>query len=295
MKQKRRLRLLAAALLLALLLTGCAGAVDNGTGSMAQDGVAAPEQSVDAGLAGDTGTAAEDRKRITTAELDLDVTDFAAATGEIERQVTALGGYLSSTSKGGTAEEHSRWAEYRARIPAERLEEFLAAAGGAGTVVSMTQGTTDVTADYVDSAARLASLEAQEQRLLELTAGAGTLEDLLLLEDKLTEVRGEIESLTGQLKLYDNQVAYATVTLRVNEVLRETLTAPTFGDRVGEAFYGSWQNFCGLIGDGIIAVIYLLPVLLAVLVLGGAVLLAVFAARRRRNRTPPPPPPATGG
>ena len=293
MKKHKGLRL-AAALLVLLLLAGC------GAGSGAADSTAAAqgavtEESYDAALTETGSDAASDRKLITTADLSLDVTDFDAATGEIERQVEELGGYLASSSKGGSAESANRWAEYQARIPAQRLGAFLDSAGGTGTVISLTQGTTDVTSAYVDNEARLESLRTQEERLLELMAQAEKLEDLILLEDKLTEVRGEIESLTGQLKLYDNQVAYATVDLRVNEVLRETLTAPTIGDRVGEAFYGSWQNFCGLIGDGIIAVIYLLPVLLAVLVLGGAVLLAVFAARRRRNRTPPPPPPTTGG
>ena len=283
-------------LLLLAVLTGCAGAVDNGTGSMAQDGVAAPEQSIDAGLAGDTGTAAEDRKRITTAELDLDVTDFAAATGEIERQVEELGGYLASSSKGGSAEGANRWAEYQARIPAQRLGAFLDSAGGTGTVISLTQGTTDVTSAYVDNEARLESLRTQEERLLELMAQAEKLEDLILLEDKLTEVRYEIESITGQQKLYDNQVAYATVSLYVNEVSRETITAPTFADRIAEAFYGSGRNFLQMLENGLILLIYMLPMLLVVLVIVAVVLLSVRAGRRRRaKRTPPPPPPPQAG
>ena len=293
MKKNKSLRLLAALLVL-LLLAGCgagSGATDNATGA-AQGALI--EEDYDAALT-DTGSdAVSDRKLITTADLSLDVTDFDAATGEIERQVTALGGYLSSSSKGGSAESASRWAEYHARIPAERLSEFLDSAGGTGTVVSQTQGTTDVTSDYVDNEARLASLRTQEQRLLELMAQASELEDLILLEDKLTEVRYEIESITGQQKLYDNQVAYATVTLYVNEVRRETLTAPTFADRLGEAFYGSWQNFLHTLEAGLILLIYLLPLFAVVALIVLVVLLSVRAARRRRAKRLPPPPPPQG-
>lgn len=294
MKKHKGLRL-AAALLVLLLLAGC------GAGSGAADSTAAAqgavtEESYDAALTETGSDAASDRKLITTADLSLDVTDFDAATGEIERQVEELGGYLASSSKGGSAEGANRWAEYQARIPAQRLGAFLDSAGGTGTVISLTQGTTDVTSAYVDNEARLESLRTQEERLLELMAQAEKLEDLILLEDKLTEVRYEIESITGQQKLYDNQVAYATVSLYVNEVSRETITAPTFADRIAEAFYGSGRNFLQMLENGLILLIYMLPMLLVVLVIVAVVLLSVRAGRRRRaKRTPPPPPPPQAG
>lgn len=294
MKKHKGLRL-AAALLVLLLLAGC------GAGSGAADNTAATqgavtEESYDAALTETGSDAAADRKLITTADLSLDVTDFDAATGEIERQVEELGGYLASSSKGGSAESANRWAEYQARIPAGRLGAFLDSAGGTGTVTSLTQGTTDVTSAYVDNEARLESLRTQEERLLELMAQAEKLEDLILLEDKLTEVRYEIESITGQQKLYDNQVAYATVSLYVNEVSRETITAPTFADRIAEAFYGSGRNFLQMLENGLILLIYMLPMLLVVLVIVAVVLLSVRAGRRRRaKRTPPPPPPPQAG
>ena len=108
MKKHKGLRL-AAALLVLLLLAGC------GAGSGAADSTAAAqgavtEESYDAALTETGSDAASDRKLITTADLSLDVTDFDAATGEIERQVEELGGYLASSSKGGSAESASRWA-----------------------------------------------------------------------------------------------------------------------------------------------------------------------------------------
>ena len=244
--------------------------------------------------------AQSDRKLIVNAELWLDATDFEAAAAEIERQVTALGGYLASSNQDGAAGTANRSARYEARIPAEKLSSFLDSAGKAGAVVSSSQSTTDVTAEYVDNEARLASLRTQEQRLLELMAQAAKLEDLITLEDKLTEVRYQIESLTGQQKLYDNQVEYATVSVIVNEVTRETITAPTFGDRILRAFQGSLDNVVELAQELVILFIYLLPLLLLIAVVLTAVLLSLRAARRRRAKRPaatqPPAdiPPAAG-
>ena len=148
-------------------------------------------------------------------------------------------------------------------------------------MTSLTQGTEDITPQYVDNEARLESLRTQEQRLLELLEQAGSLEDLILLEDKLTEVRYEIETLTGQQRIYDNQVEYATVHLWVNEVSRQTITAPTFGDRVVEAFYGSLQNVSDLAQGAVILAIYFAPFLLFFALLVGL----LFLLLRRRHRT----------
>lgn len=71
MKKRNRLRLAAAALLLALLLTGCAGSGDNTTGA-ANDGVIAQdsvEEGYDAGLTGGEETATSDRKQIGRAHV----------------------------------------------------------------------------------------------------------------------------------------------------------------------------------------------------------------------------------
>lgn len=285
MKDRLFLRLLSVTVMLGLLISliGCGGRGATATDSAAAQG-ASPE-SYEASLSETGGDPAEGlsggRKLITTADLSLDVTDFASAVDEIESQTAALGGYFSSVSRGGSAEQGNRWAEYHARIPAARLDEFLDSADGIGTVTSLTQGTEDITPQYVDNEARLESLRTQEQRLLELLEQAGSLEDLILLEDKLTEVRYEIEALTGQQRIYDNQVEYATVHLWVNEVSRQTITAPTFGDRVVEAFYGSLQNVADLAQGAVILAIYFAPFLLFFALLVGL----LFLLLRRRHRT----------
>ena len=82
----------------------------------------------------------------------------------------------------------------------------------------LSESTEDVTADYVDVEARLNSLEAQRQRLEELRAQAGNLEDLLAIENQLTQVQYQIESYTGQKRVLDDQITYSTVNVYLDEV-----------------------------------------------------------------------------
>lgn len=292
MKHRKLTRVLTltAATLLLFSLAGC-GASNRTAASTGAE--IAPQQSYDAATsaeAGLTDTATQDRKLITNAEVDLETTDFEAAMAQIEQQVTALGGYLASNSRSGEASAGSRNARYEARIPADSLSQFLADADKAGTVVYTNQSTVDVTNQYVDNEAHLNSLKAQETRLLELMAGAEKLEDIIALEDKLTDVRYQIDSLTGQQKLYDNQVAYATVMVSIQEVKSETMLSPSFGQRVVKALSGSVENAVNFAQNLVILLIYLLPFLLVLALVAVVVFLLTAPARRRRKQRASTPP-----
>lgn len=276
----------AAAILLLFSLAGCGASGSTNTAASTGAEVA-PQQNYDAATAAAAGladTTTQDRKLITNAEVDLETTDFEAAMAQIEQQVTALGGYLASNSRSGEASAGSRNARYEARIPADQLSQFLAGTDKAGTVVYTNQSTVDVTNQYVDNEAHLNSLKAQEARLLELMASAEKLEDIIALEDKLTDVRYQIDSLTGQQKLYDNQVAYATVTVSIQEVKSETMLSPSFGQRILRALSGSMENAAKIAQDFVILLIYLLPFLLVLALVAVVVLLLTARAKRRRKQ-----------
>lgn len=303
MKEKallHRFAALAACFAFALALAGCGGGGGSDTAAAATP-QAAPSATESYSLRDEAGfenTAAapaggaeqpQGRKLITNADVSVDATDFSAATAAVEQQVAALGGYLASSRREGSEELGHRTAWYEARIPADQLDSFLSAVGNAGTVTSTSRETMDVTADYVDNEARLATLQAQEARLLELTAQAGQLEDLLALEEKLADVRYEIEGITGQQRLYDNLIAFCTVSLTIHEVTQQTITSPSFLTRVGRAFAGSFENFVNAAQDLIITLIYLLPLLLFLALVAVAAWLICRAVRRRRAARPKPP------
>lgn len=261
---------------------------------MMKDTAALPDgngQGMDAG--GESGTlteqetAREGRKIIYDSTLSMETLDFAATQKTLQEALKAAYGYTSNTSlENDSYEGAMRRATYVYRIPAEKYADFLTALGEAGNVTSQEESTQDITAEYVDVEARLKSLRAQETSLLEMLAQAGELETLLAIQNQLTEVQYRIESYSAQQRTFDNLVEYCTVTVYVNEVKHATEVKDTFGDRVGAAFRESWRNFADGCQSFVVGVVYFVPTLLVLLVLGLIVFLIVRAANRYAKAHP---------
>ena len=298
---KRATSLLLALALCAGLLAGC-GAGSGGTTAAAspenyESGMdyAASEEAASAGLSGteaDRLSPNDGRKIIYNASLEMETEEFDATRDKLLEAAETASAWVQSSDEGGSAEAGDRWVRYTFRVPSDSYADFLNDAAAAGSVTYKSETTEDVTADYVDLEARLESLRTQEARLLELAGQAGDLADLLAIEEQLAQVRYEIESYTGQQRVYDSLLAYSTVDVSLDEVRILTPVSGNFGSRAVTAFKESWRNFADGVQDVAIGLIYLLPALLVL----AAVVLAVFAilraARRRRPQKPVQPPPA---
>ena len=89
---------------------------------------------------------------------------------------------------------------------------------GLGELKNQTLGTEDVTKAYFDTDARLKNAHVMEQRLIDmLKTKTGKVSDLLQVEKELGRVREEIEKMQGELKYWDSQVQFATVTISLAE------------------------------------------------------------------------------
>lgn len=224
-------------------------------------------------------TAPESRKIIYTASLTLESTEYDRTAAALQQALDAAGGYVESSESRnyGTS---SRVVYYTLRVPAENYREFLEAAEGAGSLTDKTEDSQDITAAYVDVAARIESLQAQRARLLELEAQAGSLADLLEIEDKLADVQYRLESYQQQMAVYDNQVDYCTVAVSLYEVNTYTPVEPTLGERLSGALTGGLEGFAGAMLSLVLWLLAALP-WLAVLALA---LVIVWAVRRRRRK-----------
>ena len=104
------------------------------------------------------------------------------------------------------------------KVLPENLDAFLLKLRELGEIKNQSVSTEDVTKDYYDTQARLDNSRRMETQLQQLLAhDNGKVSDLLQVERELGRVRGEIEQMQGQLKLYDFQVQYATVTINLAE------------------------------------------------------------------------------
>ncbi|MEG2204032.1 MAG: DUF4349 domain-containing protein, partial [Oscillospiraceae bacterium] len=143
---------------------------------------------------------------------------------------------------------NERSASITARIPAERLDAVIVSVGGLCNVLSNSSSMDDITDRYFDAKAHLDSLSLQEERLLSILAKAEKLEEVITLEQSLSEVRYQIESLTAQLKRMDSQVSTSTLNMELREVVEyQQITDPpkSFGERVAAA----WSRSVARVGD----------------------------------------------
>ena len=231
-------------------------------------------------------------KIIYNADMTLETTEFDDALERIAALVQELGGYMESTSISGSnynsiarGNAGTRNAYYEIRIPSANFTRFNNDLSALGNVPYNRTYTRNITSQYYDIKSRLDAFKVQETRLLEMLAIAETVDDMLSIQQQLTEVQYEIDSLTGTLRYYDNQVSYSTVYLSVEEVREYTPTPTvtlTYWERMQKEFGESMRNTGRFFTEFFLWFVTSLPWLIP---LALAVALVVWLLRRRaRNR-----------
>ncbi|MBP5618082.1 MAG: DUF4349 domain-containing protein [Clostridia bacterium] len=225
------------------------------------------------------------RKIIRDARLTIETKSFDESMTALQKQIEEVGGYIESSETDGDAGTY-RDAEITIRVPADKLDAFLSAAEGLGSVTYKTTAARDVTDTYVDVESRLATLTAEKEALTELLASAGSLSDILEVRNRLSQVTAELESLQARLNTMDSQIAYSTVNLTLREVELIASSEGGFWQEVGTRFV----NNLARIGKGLrsFAVWFLgaIPwfLLLAVIGLGVFFIIRTSVRRKRRRR-----------
>ena len=238
--------------------------------------------SPDIGSPGEAG-----RKLIRDVNMSVEARDFDGVLSQITDKVRELGGYVESSDVSGISVNsyggsQQRYADIRARIPADRLDRFVETVESAGNVTSKQEQVTDVTLQYSDVQSRKKSMEIEQERLWALLEKAESLDAVVALEARLSEIRYELESYTSQLRLYDNQVDYSTVSINMREVKDLTPTAPdSIGTRIQKGFNRSLNNLGEAGTDLIVWIASNSPILLVLAVIIAAVVLFVRGLSRR--------------
>lgn len=291
-----KMKNIVALLLVALLLTGCGAksvasdSVSYDTNEMiAETGAAmAPEKGMISDASGANTTMEEGRKWIVTMDLSVETQDLDAALTQLSDQIGQFDGYVQDQNihnGSNYSGRRHRSANLTVRIPVAKTEEFTAQVGDICHVVSQNKQQEDVTLTYVATESRVNALKTEEARLLELLAQAENMSDLLQIEARLTDVRYELESVTTQLRVLENQVDYATIYLNIDEVrdYTDTEEEKTVWQRISGGFVDSLKG----IGTGALELaIWTLANLPYLVLFGGIGLAIAVIVRKFRNRKP---------
>ena len=216
-------------------------------------------------------------KIIYSADATVETTEFDKSIAALEQLLADCGGFVESSSVNGNNYYDSargnvsrRTANYTLRIPSAKFSGVMSSLEKLGNVPYTYMYTENVTAQYYDVEARMKAYQKQEARLLEMMDLAETVEDIITIEDKLTDVRYRIDSLQSSLNNWDRRVAYSTLSLTVKEVqvyTPETVTKITYGERLANAFKNSLKGTGEFFKDLLVFLVSILPALVILAVL----------------------------
>jgi len=157
------------------------------------------------------------RKLIRNAKVELEIVRFDDAIQEITAFANEERGYVATSSSEKQANGKLK-GEIVVRVLPENLDHFLQKIRVLGELKNQTLGTEDVTKAYFDTDSRLKNARVMEQRMIDmLKKKSDDINDLLQVEKELGRVREQIEQMQGDLKYWDSQVQFATVTIQLTE------------------------------------------------------------------------------
>ncbi|MCR4690011.1 MAG: DUF4349 domain-containing protein [Lachnospiraceae bacterium] len=314
--KKKSIRVMGLALALSAMIAGCgaaensasmaadsyadmesAGAYDGGDSStMAKQAYAAGDEAYEetedveaddsAPEAQEEGeNVAQNRKLIKRVSLQVETREFDKLTSHIEKTVSKLGGYMENSevysgNSYGTSAGTVRHASYTARVPVAKMNDLVEDVGENGNVTNKSESAEDVTLNYVDNQSRKEALEVEMDRLMEILKQAEDVDTIVALEQRITDVRYEIQNIESKLRTYDNLVDFATVSITVNEVevyTPEPVKEVSDWDRMVEGFMHSLKS----VGRGIVNFFIGLVIALPYLFVWAVVILIGFLIVRK--------------
>lgn len=258
-------------------------------GSSDESGYAKKSVSMASGSSADTSalepTAETSRKLIRTASLTIRTAQYDADLEALTQLISSVGGYIESTYQSGDLESGSaRSNSMTLRIPSDKLDEFLNGLDSVGRVVDRSESSTDMTVQYADNEARLATLRAKMERLNELLEKAETVEDLISIESAIADTQYSIDSYETRQRTIDRQVDMSEVDIYLREDSPVEVTSEmSLGERISRAFQNSVEDFGQFLRNMLVFIVMALPALGLMAIITAAVLLICRAKKKGKK------------
>lgn len=311
---KKSLSVILAALLLTVCLTGCGGSA---TDSSVYKSESLNGSSMDRGdyngdyVLGDVTDTAFDsgnsallsgiqvdmsEKIIYTANADIETIDFDGSVEKVYDLMEQYSAFLESSYIEGKSysiefygKQSYRTANLTIRVPRENFSALTSGLNILGNVLSVNLYTDNITASYIDTESRLETYRVEEERLLEMLEKAETVEDMISIEERLSNVRYNIESLTSQLKNWDNEINYCTVTVNINEVRELTEQLPiqrSYWQELGDGLKSTLKNIGNFFKNAFKFIIINAPTIIIIAAIAVVVILILRKTVKHRRIKP---------
>lgn len=173
-------------------------------------------------------------------QVQQETTDLDQALKKIKGLLAEEKGFIQDSSVISFNEEDLRQADLTIRLPEAAKETFLEQLDKIAKITGQQQTSLNETDSYRDNDSRLKALAAEETALLGLLEKSEEMSDMLKIQERLSTIRSEKESLTLQQKNIDKDVSYATFSLSIHEISpqKEKAASPKLGTRIKN----NWQR-----------------------------------------------------
>ncbi len=250
----------------------------------------------DLGVAGTytpIGSAQIKRSEVT---LSIPTPKFNSAVVQLTALPGSLGGFITSSNFGGGEELSEGQRAPRSgvvvmRIPSNQFDAARKRLPSFGKTISEQISGEEVSAQLVDLNARVTSLRLQEDSYRKLFDAAKQIQDIITVQERITDVRTQIEQIGAQRASLQNQVAMSTITVNVRESMATrpkeapkpvaVVAKKSFSDRVSTSWRGGTNALAALLTAIVVVLVALAP-FLPVFALGGA--MAWWLVRRSRRQ-----------
>ncbi len=229
----------------------------------------------------------EPEKVITNIYLSLETLEFTSTTDNLNQIIEKHNGYTESSDiqqNNRINNKIFKHGQYTIRVPRENVDIFIKEISSVGNVVSQNTSKQDITKQYYDTESRLNVLKIKEERMLALLEKADKIEDIITIENQLSDIIYQKESLTKSILDMDDKVSYSTISISISEVEKltsEVTSETSFASKIANAITDSLYFFKVSLEKFLITFIYALPYLLIVGVLS---ILGYRFIKKNRNK-----------
>lgn len=202
--------------------------------------------------------AQDGQKIVYTGSLSIQTLEYDKSAASIRRKIREAGGFSEAESENdndynwyrrSTGSGSTRNLNITARIPSEKFESFMDSLQGDGKVMNRSMNAENISQVYANKETYKKALEKEQERLLAMMDKAVTIEDMIAVESRLSEVERQLNTYKTDLSAMDKDVQYSTIYISLEEVKRYSDETPTvtFPEKVKYAFedaINSFTEFC---------------------------------------------------
>lgn len=229
-----------------------------------------------------------DKKIIKTAHLSIQVYDFDNAIENLKQITQQYGGYIENSNSDIIYNDTENNIILKSgnivlRIPAQNYNDIISYISQTSKVIGNYEQGEDITSNYIDTEAILNAKELEKQRLTQLIEKADNIEDLILLEERLSKVNSELDSYNSKIKNWDRLVQFSTISVSIEQIKEETkinAISPNLNTRIKNGFISSINNIKQKAENLIVWIAQIIPLAVLIIIFLLIIYIIFFTLRK---------------